>query len=229
MTNLRKALLTIAVVLALSPAYGQLKTTQEEKPYIEVTGVAEQEVVPDEIYVAIEIRERKDNGSVARQEEQLKAIVQELGINLADLRLSDAITDYMKVRFKSGAIKIGKSYTLKVKDAATVGKLFYRLDKEDLAEARIERLGYSGMDSLKKATRIMAIKAAKEKADYLLKSIGQELGSPLVINEQEQQPYIARNLAANVTYQEYESKGRQEVAFEKLKVRSAIYIKFGIR
>lgn len=227
--DLRKGILTCIVAIALYPAYGQAQFKAEEKPYIEVTGIAEQEVVPDEIYIDIEIREQKGGADFARQEERLKAIVRELGIALSDLRLSDAITDYMKVRFKSGTIKLGKSYSLKVRDAATVGKLFYRLDKDDVAEARIERLDYSGMDSLKRATRIMAIKAAKEKADYLLQAVGQKLGTAMVINEQEQLPYMARNLAANNSYQEYEYKGKQEVAFEKLKVRSAIYIKFAIQ
>ena len=48
----------------------------ENKAHIDVTGTAETEVVPDEIYVAIVIRERyegREKISIESQEEKLKA------------------------------------------------------------------------------------------------------------------------------------------------------------
>ena len=230
--NLLKSLLTLAVVVALSPAYAQTNPAAEEKPYIEVTGTAEQEIVPDEIYVNIEIRERKDKVLIA-EEEKLRTVIKDLGLSLSDLQLSNALADYVRVRQKSGNITIGKSYTLKVKDALTVGKLFYRLDKEEIAEANIKRLDHSQMDSLRKAIRTTAIKAAKAKADYLLGAIAEKTGKPMIIREVEY-PVVATNysrnkLAANETYEEYQSKWTQEVEFEKLTVRASVYIKFAIQ
>ncbi len=233
MMNVKRGLLALIILLFMVPVYGQVNSATEEKPYIEVTGTAEQEVIPDEIYVDIEIGASKTKSAV-EQEEKLKALVKELGISLSDMSLTDALTNYVKVRQKSGNLMIGKSYTLKVKDAMTVGQLFYRLDKDDIAEAHISRVDYSGMDSLRKSVKIRAIKAAKAKADYLLEAIGSKTGKPLVIHESEVAPYAALNsnvnqYAANATFDEYQSKYKQELEFQRMKVRSSVYIKFSIQ
>lgn len=234
MMNLRKSLLTLSIAFALSPAYGQLNTEKEEKPYIEVTGVAELEVIPDEIYIAIEIRERKEKTSVMEQEEKLKAVIKNLGLSFSDLQLSDAQADYVALRRKSGTILSGKNYTLKVANAATVGLLFRELDKMEITDAHIARLDHSRMDSLRKAVRINAIKAAKSKAGYLLEAIGEHTGKPLVIHENEQMPmtqtnYSRNQFMANTSYDESNTKWKQEVEFQKIKISASVYIKFAIQ
>jgi uncharacterized protein YggE len=233
MMNIKKVLAAAIMLLFMAPVYGQVSAATEEKPYIEVIGTAEQEVTPDEICIDIDIRESKTK-SAAEQEEKLKAVIKDLGISPADLSLTDALSNFARVSQKSGTLRIGKSYVLKVKEAATVAQLFYRLDKEDIAEAHIGRVDYSGMDALRKTIRIKAIKAAKDKADYLLDAIGSKTGKPLVIHEQEVQPYeavsnIRNRYAANTTFDEYQGKFKQEVEFQRIKVRSSIYIKFAIQ
>jgi uncharacterized protein len=233
MMNVRKSLLAAIILFSMTPVFGQTNNTTEEKPYIEVTGTAEQEVIPDEIYINIDIRESKSRSAV-EQEEKLKTVIKELGISLSDLSLADALTNYIRVRQKSGNLMIGKSYILKVKDAAAVGQLFYRLDKDDIAEAHIGRVDYSGMDSLRRTVKIRAIKAAKVKADYLLEAIGSKTGKPLVVHETDITPYVGLNsnanqYAANATFDEYRSKYKQELEFERMKVRSSVYIKFNIQ
>lgn len=230
MMYLKKMTATLALVIASIPGYMQVPGAGEQ-PYIEVAGTAEQEVVPDEIYVAVEIRERKEKISLQQQEDRLKAIVAQLGLEMSDLSLSGALTDYVLLRRKSGALRSGKSYTVRVGDALTLGKLFRELDELEITDARIVRLDYSGMDSLQRQLRIKAIQAARDKATYLLQAIGQQPGHPLVVNEVRLPspsgtgPYSA---LANVSVPGTETKWKQELEFEKMRVQAAVYIKFAI-
>ena len=87
-----KTLKTIIVLLLLTTTAavsGQVdKPKKTEKPYIEVTGTAENEIIPDEIYIAITIRERhegKEKITIDKQETDLKEALKSIGIDLDDL------------------------------------------------------------------------------------------------------------------------------------------------
>ena len=76
--NKMKQLLTMAFLMTTIFAFGQTNTSKtEEQPYIEVTGTAEKEVTPDEIYIGIIIREKYVNKvkvTIEEQEEKLKTL-----------------------------------------------------------------------------------------------------------------------------------------------------------
>ena len=223
-------------------AFGQTNTTKtEEQPYIEVTGTAEQEVIPDEIYIEIIIREKyisKVKVTIEEQEEKLKNAVESLGIDLTNLFLSDANTDYVKVYWWTKDVLTKKNYTLKVSDATTVGKVFKELEKLEITDANISRVNHSKLDSLRKAVKIMAIKAAKDKADYLLVAIGEQTGKPLVIKENEiffnRTNTNIRASFSSVTENQVEelkmkSEENNEIQFQKIKIQTSIYVKFSIK
>lgn len=71
-----------------------------------------------------------------------------------------------------------KEYTLKVKNAIELGRMFQELEKLEITDAFISKVNHSKIDSLRKEVRILAIKAAKDKADYLLTAIGEQTGKP---------------------------------------------------
>ena len=52
---MKRMMIVVAALLMASPLFAQQKTFLDQ-PYIEVTGRAEMEVAPDEIYVRITIR-----------------------------------------------------------------------------------------------------------------------------------------------------------------------------
>lgn len=240
--NKLKQLLTIAFLLTTILTFGQTNTTKtEEQPYIEVTGTAEKEVIPDEIYIGIIIREKYVNKvkvTIEEQEEKLKNAVKLLGIDLTNLYLSDANADYVKVRWQKKDVLTKKDYTLKVSNATTVGQVFQELEKLEITDAFISRVSHSKLDSLRKEVKIMAIKAAKDKADYLLTAIGEQTGKPLIVTESPQTIYreeIQRMPSRNVnsistggvpgSYGDKEN----EIQFQKIKLTSSIYIKFSIK
>jgi uncharacterized protein YggE len=242
--NKLNPLFTLAVVLTTLLSFGQTNTlSADEQPYIEVTGTAEKEIVPDEIYIGIIIREKYVNKvkvTIEEQEEKLKSAVKQIGIDLADLYLSDANADYVKIRWQRRDVLTKKDFTLKVSTATTVGQVFLELEKLEITDAFISRVNHSQMDSLRKDVKIQAIKAAKDKADYLLMAIGEQTGKPLVVKENDIYP---NHTLANVNIRgarssesfyyldgnKMKSSDNDEIEFQKIKIQSSIYIKFSIK
>jgi uncharacterized protein YggE len=212
----------------------------DEKPFIEVTGIAEQEIVPDEIFVSITLREifvNREKVTIDAQETRLKEALTSIGISLNNLSLADADADYVRVRWTRKDLLTRKDYILKLNSAMQVGQVFQELDKLEINDANVSRVNHSKIDSLNKAVKIMAIKAAKEKADYLLAAINEKTGQPLIINESGQKflhasPGVINTRGARLNEVEYfvdgvKTKGiEKEIQFEKIKIRSEIYVKF---
>jgi uncharacterized protein YggE len=236
-------LLTTAFLLTTILTFGQTNTPKtEEQPYIEVTGTAEKEVIPDEIYIGIIIREKyvsKVKVTIEEQEDKLKSAVKSLGIDLANLYLSDANADYVKIRWQKKDVLTKKDYILKVSNATTVGKVFQELEQLEITDALISKVSHSKIDSLRKEVRIMAIKAAKAKSEYLLTAIGEQTGKALIVTENPQTIYrteyqnmATRNInsVASTTAGVYSSMDKDnEIEFQKIKLTSSIYVKFSIK
>ncbi len=237
--------LTIAFLLTSLITFGQTYTNihnLETQPYIEVIGTAEKEESPDEIYLRIVIRERYVNKvklTIEEQESKLISALKSLNIDLKNLDLTDANADYIKIRWKKKDVITKKEYTLMVSDATTVGKVFQKLDKIEISDAFVLKVNHSKIDSLRKEVKILAIKAAKNKADYLLTAIGEQIGKPLIIKENE---ITSMNSLSNVVvrgarsagvgyYIDGESKSEEnnEIEFQKIKIQSSVYIKYSIK
>ena len=132
------------------------------------------------------------------------------------------------------------SYSLKVNGAQKLKKLFEKFDQLKITEVNITKATHSKIVSLRKENRIAAIKAAKEKSDYLLNSIGEKTGKPIQINEitnRNQQNFATANFLNSPNYYKskeliikgYSAKKNEIVQFEKIKISSSIYIKFQIK
>lgn len=237
--NSFKHCLIIAFLATTFTMYGQTYFPKsEESPYIEVTGTAEQEVIPDEIYIGITIKERYVNKlkiSIEEQEGKLKTALKSLNIDLTNLYLSDANADYVKIKWQKKDVLTKKDYTLKVSNATMVGQVFLELEKLEITEASISKVNHSKIDSLKKDIRIKAIKDAKDKADYLLHAIGEQTGKPLIIRENEiYQPYRTfatpmMGARASVDAEYYIQAQEEEIQFQKIKLQTSIYVKFSIK
>jgi len=225
----------ILLFIAFLPAFGQSKI--EDIPYIDVTGTAEKEVIPDEIYVSIILRERfegRNKVTIEAQEEKLKDTLRRLNIGLDQLSVAGANAGYIRVSRKTKDVITRKDYELKLGDATTLGNLFEALDQIAITEANVARVHHSKMDELRREVRIQAIKAAKTKADYLLSAIGEQTGKPLVV--QERDAYAPMPLS-NVQNRIMETiagvadavSGEDEIQFSKIKIQISVYVKFGIK
>lgn len=240
MKTLKSFIIASAIIIS-NIAIAQDQITKEEKPFIEVNGVAEQEIIPDQIYISIIIREKYENKekiTIESQEEKLKILLKEINIPTSNLYLSDANADYVKVKFRTKDVLTKKDYTLKVSNATAVGQVFQQLEKLEINDANVSKVSHSKIDSLRKEIRIAAIKAAKNKADYLLNAIGEQTGKPFIVRENSvlNENVYTRNLNrvsnySNTRFSEESDKSidDEEIQFQKIKIQSSIYVKFLIK
>ena len=232
---MKKYLILILIAFSIS-SFAQV-TMPEEKPYIEITGEAEKESTPDEIYIAITLLENqdgKDNRSIETQEKELKKGLAQIGIDLKNLTLSDASSNYIKVKWLKKDAVGRTEYQLKVTDATMVGKVFEKLDELKIQNAYIAKVDHSKMEEFEKEIRIAAIKDAKEKADYLLTAIGESTGKPLIVRENSNnfypQVYRAQeSMMYMKTSMNMDAAADTSLDFKKIKINASVYVKFAIK
>jgi uncharacterized protein YggE len=216
------------------------KSQTSTNPYavrtIEVTGTAEKEVIPDEMYISITLMERYDNKekiTIEKQEKDLINALSTLGINMADLTLADANADYIKIHKREKDVISKREYMLKVKDAVMVGRVFEKLDEVKIFDSYISRIDHSKMEELKRNTRIEAVKAAKEKATYLLSALSEAPGRALRVTENSYPMYEAnvnlRSMAGNYAMSKDGMDEQAPLEFKKIKIESSVNIVFEIK
>jgi uncharacterized protein YggE len=212
----------------------------QEKPFIEVTGTSETEVVPDIIEVTITLQEYVEGKSkmdIGKQEENLRTQLNDLGIDSKQLTLVTAVADYQKIRMMKKDVVNSKTYLLKLSTAEMVGKVYERLDLIDVHYARISRLDHTKILDFQKENRIKAMKAAKEKAEYLLSAIGKTAGNPLQVLEGENwvdngpqgpRPGIMYKNAMQ-SMESFDKEVEEPISMRKIKIRSGYSVKFEIK
>ncbi len=239
---MRKYILLFITTISYITAAAQQQTfQQEEKPNIEVIGSAEMEIVPDEIYVTIVLREKNKNNDkwkIEAQEDNLLKKLKENGFDTKNLSLSGAEGDLQYRVFRKNQVLTEKKLQMKLQNAGEVNKLFQILDELEIEDARISKTAHSEIEKFRKEIKIEAMKAAKNKADYLLTAIGEQTGKPLFIREQFNTTYPS-NLYGNTAMQEVvvtgyatrnQAKGfENDIAFTKIKIRYEIFARFGIK
>lgn len=227
---LPSALLLASTIWAQNPV-------ADEKPYIEVNGTGEMEVIPDEIYVAITLKEKSSNKktiSIEEQEQNLKNALKNLKVDLKNLSLAGANADLVRIEWRKKGVITQKQYSLKLGNATMLGQVFTELDKLEITDAYVSHVQHSKIDSLRRVVKIMAIKAAKNKADYLLTAIGEKTGKALIVRENDVAYHSPVWTMANARMDKLESNSSYEnyndpIDFKKIKVESSIYVKFAIQ
>lgn len=226
---MKNTFLTIAILFSCILFAQNDVVNKDTRPFIEVTGTAEKEVMPDRIYIAITLTEKSTSDkdySIQKQEENLRKGLAETGVDLKELFLSDAVSEITTYKKRETGIKLSREYTLIVKNADEVKKVFKKLSDMNIKEAIISKTESSEIEKYQKEVRIAAIKVAKEKATYLLQAIGEELGKPLEIKELETNSILFSNLYSNSVIRE---KVDVETNFEKILVRFSYYVKYSVK
>ncbi|SDB99903.1 SIMPL domain-containing protein [Williamwhitmania taraxaci] len=222
-----------AAMLFTTLAIGQVY--QQEKPYIEVTGIAKMEVVPDQIYLRIMLKERNESRgkiSIERLETDMKGALKRAGIDIKNLSLQDAESDLTKISRRKQDVLISKTYQLVVSDAKTVSSVVDELGKIEITDLNIVKVSHSLMETLRKDVRIQAMKAAKTKAEYLLDAIGEKAGAATMVVENswmENMPQEQfRSKEANVMMSGSEANSEYELSFSKITLEARMQVRFAI-
>lgn len=164
--------LLAAMVVALSASAQQIEAFPS---YIEVTGVAEKEVAPNEIFLSITINERDSKGkiSIDEQQREMLAALKKLGVKADEqLKMVDLTSSY----FKRGNALAKAQYELKLGSAAEVAKVWRALDGLGISQVTVQKVSHSDLEKFKAETRSEAIRAARDNARALAEAIDQKAG-----------------------------------------------------
>ncbi|MGG7550660.1 SIMPL domain-containing protein [Chryseobacterium arthrosphaerae] len=157
---------------------GSFVNAQEvKKNAIEVTGVAEMEIEPDEIIFSIGIKADNKN-DLADNEKKLFETLKSAGVKNEDIKFKSM---YQNIYSKTA--KFTKNYQFKAGTKANIAKIFEDLNQKWVSSLNIAEVKNTKIADFRKAVKINALKAAKEKADYLLESMGKKTGNAIEIVE----------------------------------------------
>ncbi len=159
-----------------------------DQPYIDVSGYADSLVIPNEIYIRINISEKDTRDRVPVETSELKMVegLKALGLNTEkDLSTNDLGSNYRFYLLKQKDVMKTKQYLLKVGDAVTASKVFMLLEDLDISNTSIDRVEHSEFESIKNLTRIKAVENAKQKATALTKPLNQIVGQAIYLTDNE--------------------------------------------
>lgn len=165
-------LATAFVLVALSVSAQQAETFPS---YIEVNGVAEREVAPNEIYLSITINERDSKGKISIDEQQrdMVAVLKKLGVKPAEqLKMLDLTSSY----FKRGNALAKAQYELKLSSATEVARVWRALDELGISQVTVQKVSHTDIETLKAEVRADAMRAARDNARALAEAIDQKAG-----------------------------------------------------
>lgn len=165
-------LATAFVLVALSVSAQQAEPFPS---YIEVNGVAEREVAPNEIYLSITINERDSKGKISIDEQQrdMVAVLKKLGVKPAEqLKMLDLTSSY----FKRGNALAKAQYELKLSSATEVARVWRALDELGISQVTVQKVSHTDIETLKAEVRADAMRAARDNARALAEAIDQKAG-----------------------------------------------------
>ncbi len=204
-----------------------------DQPYIEVSGTAELEIVPDEIYLDILLDAEliKPKRTLDQLEKDLRKALEKVGIPVAeDLKVRDQVSR-LRSSMLGSSIESRKAYRLMVHDAATVTAVYEALARQGIANISIARVSHSKIEEYRQEVKVAAIKAGKEKAERLTAAVGQKVGEVLHIKEDAYtgyQGYAQSNVMLQMNSYPDALQEAPDIEFEKIKLESTILIKFAI-
>lgn len=205
---------------------------------ITVTGTAEKEIVPDEIYFQVILKEfvkDKNKVSLDKIEKDFMKALQDAGIPQSSITIDQVYGQRWRQKRRSDAeLLSSKSFRIKVSNPNIMDDVMDKVIPEAIENVEITDYTHSKMSEYKRELKIEAIKAAKVKAGYLLTAIDEQLGEALEVSEYDNISYaqpITYAQTSNV-YMYSNSDGDAsdyEAGFKKIKISYSVTVKFRIK
>ncbi len=186
---------TILLLLVSTLLVFPLQAQETNERYIEVTGTSEIEIVPDKIHYIIEIREYFEEEfdgkskpeeyhtkvSLSQIEQDLRKTLAEAGITQDAIRMQE-IGDYWRKQGQD--FLISKNFDITLTDFRQINEIVKRIDTKGIHTMRIGELENKDILAYHQKGKIEALKAAQQKATYLVEALGKKLGDVIRIVEE---------------------------------------------
>ena len=229
----------VLVTLWLSGILAISAQEDNNSRYIEVTGSSETEIIPDEIHFMITIKEywqeefeKKSKPEdyqtkvpVNEIEHNLMSALKQAGIAPSDIQTKD-VGDYWRERGKD--FLISKTFDIKLQNPDQINRIIQTVNTKGIQSMNIGELKNKDLQEYRKQGKIEALKAARQKADYLVAAMGQKLGNVLRIVEPEERSFSyfqPQSAMSNVAIPSYDSNPEN---FRTIKLRYQMTARFEI-
>jgi len=203
---------------------------------IEVLGSVEAEVTPDIIYVNISLKEylvgnTKKKVAIGDLERQLQTAVISAGIPKENFMINNISSyNWDWTDKKNTDFLAKKQYKIKVTDLSKVNQLISAVDPKGVEYSGIESYDYSKIETLKKELKIKALQNAKDKASYLVESIGEKLGNSIEIKEINDEYYPTPRYASRaLNMMASEAAPLPDIDFKKIKLKYQMNTVFEVK
>ncbi|MDR2956068.1 MAG: SIMPL domain-containing protein [Prevotella sp.] len=224
---------------------------EKDAGFIEVSGSAEMEIEPDQIHLSVTVgnySQKQANGtsreilSLESADKKFMDILSAVGIEKDKIVLKNALTNnywtyYLRYRRYMENVRLEKEYEIVLNDVAKLNDLLSKLPgpEQGIVSVNLSELKNSKIEEYRKEVKMMAMKAAKEKASYLLESIGNKAGKPIYVREvEDNKADVYMNEAySNKMMVRQESAMMQDeqeqIGLKKIKLKYEIEAKFEIQ
>lgn len=205
---------------------------------IEVTGRAQKEVVPNEIYVRIVIDETalKQKQSFEKMESDMIKKLKSLGIDTdKDLKIGNMSSAYKDYFLKKNSARTSATYELKVSGVQQLGRVYQALESLGISNMNIIKLSHSDIQQFQDEMRVEALKNAQQVAQTLAQAVGQKAGRAVEITDYNNEIYVpgpmGRNemmlmaKAADSDAGSYDT----ELEFKNIKLNYSVQAKFALQ
>lgn len=231
-----KTKIIFLLLMMASAGFAQQGKNFIDQPYMEVTGKAELEVVPNEIYLRIKIKEsdNKAKESLEKIEKSMIKTLTSIGVDVEkNLSIIDFSSNFRSHLIRKNSILTSKEYLLLLNDGRTTGRVFIELEDIGISNITIEKVGHSKIMELQNDVKVLAIKAAKKKATLLAEGIEQSIGNALFVQELGAGYYPRQQRAGNIMMKTMAAMEEEEtmpdIEFEKIKLEYSILVRFELK
>lgn len=233
----------VAILLSAQFSLAQnLPTCNPFPKTITVTGTAEMEIVPDQIYVQIDLKEYKKKGE---EKVELETIRNEFLKSCKSIGIPDSLIsissfegmngdDWWRKRKKDPQLLSSISYQIKFSGPTKMQLLAETLNEEATTNFKIVRTWHSQITEFRKQLKINAIKAAKEKCIYMTSAIGEKISHAITITEQE--PTLLNPFQFSYSYsnsaqseEKPENTDKSSVDFKKIRLEFSVNVVYALQ
>ncbi len=218
----------------------QTITIPEQVKKIEVTGSAEMEVVPDQVYIGITLQEYTDKQKVKKTidaiQKEFLAMCEKAGIGKDRIEVQNMSGFdqtswwYRKKKNEQPDLLQSTTYIIKFGSPAEVDKLVNLLDDHATSNVFVSKTSHSNETEYRKQLKTQALQNAKAKAQYLLEGVGEKVGGLLYVKEIEAGVAPMRmNMGFLSNTRVEETSANEGVNFKKIKYRYEIEAHFAIQ
>ncbi len=249
---MKRILLLLSICFVASSIFAQngVIVSNPFPKTITVLGSAEMEVIPDEIFVQIDLKEYKKKGEDKVELEKIKAdfLNNCKVLSIADSNISVSsydgynMSNIWKRRKKEPDLMASIIYQIKFSNTKQIDALVEKLDDQATSNFAVVSTSHSKIREYRKQLKIQAIKAAKLKAKYLAEAIDEDVGQAVTIDEP--QEYASTNVANGVpnyskgysnaysfkkSYNGYEEGNDGGVEYKKIRLKYDVKVVFALK